>query len=58
MHNLKQKRYGKNFGIALKLDVNKAYDCVKWSYLRHIFTCLGFHVTWITWIMDFVTSVT
>lgn len=56
-HDLKQKRYGKNFNMPLKLDVNKAYDCVQWSYLHHVLTCLGFHVTWIT-IMDCVTSVT
>jgi len=42
---------------AVKLDLAKAYDRVDWSYLEHAMEKLGFHHTWIKWIMECVTTV-
>ncbi|KAK1642877.1 hypothetical protein QYE76_060682 [Lolium multiflorum] len=42
---------------AYKLDMAKAYDRVDWRYLEGVMTKLGFHSTWIRWIMQCVTTV-
>ena len=32
--------------IMLKLDFQKAYDTVRWSFLDHILECMGFGSKW------------
>ncbi|GJR21636.1 protein LAZ1 [Tanacetum coccineum] len=54
MHN-----YHRNRGpprCAFKVDIQKAYDTVDWSFLGYILKCFGFHHTMIRWIMACVTS--
>ncbi|XP_021631810.1 uncharacterized protein LOC110629204 [Manihot esculenta] len=58
MHSLKLKKHGKSAGMAIKLDVSKAYECMEWSFLQHMLYCFGFHEKWISWIMQCVSSVT
>lgn len=36
LHYMKCKTKGKEGNIALKLDVSKAFDCIKWSYLQAV----------------------
>lgn len=36
IHSLNQRKNGKNYGMALKLDVSKAYEYVEWSFLQHM----------------------
>lgn len=36
MHHISQKRNGKVGDMALKLDISKAYDSVKWACLENI----------------------
>ncbi|GKB63767.1 RNA-directed DNA polymerase, eukaryota, reverse transcriptase zinc-binding domain protein [Tanacetum coccineum] len=41
---------------AFKVDIQKAYDSVEWSFLRDCLNRFGFHSTMIKWIMECITS--
>ena len=43
--------------VLLKIDLSKSYDRVSWIYLRVILTKMGFRVSFITWVMSSLTSV-
>lgn len=43
--------------MALKLDMNKAYDKVEWKFLMKILGKMRFNSKWIGWIMKCVVSV-
>jgi hypothetical protein len=42
---------------SYKLDMAKAYDRVDWVFLEGVLAKLGFHSTWIQWVMACVTTV-
>ena len=44
--------------MALKLDMSKAYDCLEWVFLQTIMEKMGFHSTWLAWILECIKSVT
>ncbi|XP_016177721.1 uncharacterized protein LOC107620010 [Arachis ipaensis] len=56
MHSLKNKRYGE-WDLALKLDMNKAYDRVEWSFVGNVMKKLGFCKKWLDWIQECVMTV-
>jgi hypothetical protein len=40
--------------VILKLDYEKAYDRVSWSFLEDMLISRGFGRTWVSWIMKVV----
>ena len=48
---------GKVGHMALKLDMSKAYDKLEWIFLQWIMEKMGFHPTWVGWIMECIKSV-
>ncbi|GJV31218.1 hypothetical protein Tco_1391618 [Tanacetum coccineum] len=41
---------------AFKVDIQKAYDTVDWSFLKAVLLGFGFHVRLVEWIMECVTT--
>lgn len=41
----------------LKVDMKKAYDSIKWSYLKQIMTYLQFLEKFVEWIYQFISTV-
>ena len=58
LHHMKMKKVGKGGHVALKLDMGKAYDRLEWEFLKMIMEKMGFHPTWVGWIMECIKSVT
>lgn len=57
MHHINQRQKGKDGLMAIKLDISKAFDRVKWPCLERIMRKLGFHDRWISLIMMCVTTI-
>lgn len=55
-HYLRKKKKGKMGYLGLKLDMSKAYDRVKWSFLEQMMVPLGFPGSFINHIMHCVSS--
>ena len=43
--------------MAIKLDIQKAYDRVNWSFLKVVLIKFGFNEVFINWIMEYITSI-
>lgn len=42
MHTLNNKRFDYDLLIALKMDMNKAYDRAEWSFLQYMMNEMDF----------------
>jgi hypothetical protein len=49
LHTLKSKR-GRRGLMAVKIDMEKAFDRMEWDFLLTIMLKLGFHPIWVNWI--------
>uniref|UniRef100_A0A2N9GNN9 Reverse transcriptase domain-containing protein n=1 Tax=Fagus sylvatica TaxID=28930 RepID=A0A2N9GNN9_FAGSY len=56
LHSFK-KRKVKNGLMAIKLDLQKAYDRVNWNFLQAVLRNFGFNDIFVGWIMECITSV-
>ena len=57
LHHMKTKKIGKVGYMALKLDMNKAYDRVEWIVLEKLMLKMGFHDNWVRLVMETVRTV-
>lgn len=57
LHYMKRKKLGQEGEVALKLDISKAYDRVRWDYLQNRMRHMGFSERWIKWVMLCVKTV-
>jgi hypothetical protein len=51
LHELKRNN---TQGLILKIDFEKAYDRVKWTFLEQNLVGKGFPQKWISWVMQIV----
>ncbi|OMO70992.1 reverse transcriptase [Corchorus capsularis] len=56
-HHMRLKKRGRKYEVAMKLDMNKAYDRVEWDFLRSVLLKLGFDPLWVSWILECVSTV-
>ena len=55
--DLLKKHRKRDGGIILKLDFEKAYDCVNWKCLDFMMRSMGFGYKWREWIMECISTV-
>ena len=53
----RKKKGRKNSFGALKIDMKKAYDRVRWNFLKAVLMTMNFDQNWIKWIMECVTTI-
>jgi len=53
VHELHRK---KQSGVILKIDFEKAYDKVRWDFLRQTLQMKGFSPKWIEWVRSFISG--
>ncbi|KAL5543968.1 hypothetical protein UlMin_007752 [Ulmus minor] len=56
IHSMRKKR-GCGGWMALKIDLEKAYDRMNWSFIWSVLEAFGFHVRWINWVRTCCSSV-
>ncbi|XP_057747939.1 uncharacterized protein LOC130967135 [Arachis stenosperma] len=57
-HMLNKKGNAGSQDLAIKLDMNKAYDRLEWNFLQRVMEELGFSNEWVRLVMSCVKSVT
>ena len=57
LHFLKRKREGRIGYAALKIDISKAYDKLKWNYLFDVLEAMRFSSKWLEWMRMCVCTV-
>lgn len=57
-HDLKRKERGGKEFMAMKLDMNKAYEWLEWNFLEKVLLAYGFDPRWVAMVLKLVTSVT
>ena len=50
-----RKKKGKEKWMAIKLDMEKAYDRLEWSFILNVLRNFGFNERWINWISECIS---
>ena len=58
IHRMKTRRRRRIGEVALKLDISKAYDMLRWDYLLGVMVRMGFAPKWVEWMEQCITTVT
>ena len=56
LHSFKRRKVKGGF-VAMKVDLQKAYDRINWNFLRTVLRRFGFQEVFVNWIMQCVTAV-
>ena len=56
-HSFRQKRNNKEGFMAIKLDMEKAYDKIDWEFLLKVMEKFGFDKKFLLWIKECITTV-
>ena len=56
LHSFKVRKVKSGF-MALKLDLQKAYDRFNWKFIQVVLSNLGFNHTFIKWILTCISSI-
>lgn len=57
LNYLKISTAKKRCGMAIKTDVSKAYDMLECNFIQFVLEKMGFHQTWIHWMMQCIKTV-
>ncbi|KAG7559686.1 Reverse transcriptase domain [Arabidopsis thaliana x Arabidopsis arenosa] len=55
VHSMRRKK-GRKGWMLLKLDLEKAYDRIRWDFLEDTIRAAGFEECWVQWIIQCVTG--
>lgn len=58
LNYVKKSKKGAKYSMILNLDLNKAYDRVRWNFVREVLKVVRLLGMWIHLIMECITSVT
>ena len=57
LNAMRRRRRGRTGSLALKLDMFKAYDCVKWPFLLEVLKRMVFNEKWCKWVEECIITV-
>jgi len=55
---IEEVRRNRKSGVCLKVDFEKAYDSVRWTFLLDMLQRMGFHSKWIKWVKGCLETAT
>ncbi|KAI9186851.1 hypothetical protein LWI28_021608 [Acer negundo] len=58
LHSMSRKKAIKKGHMAVKIDMNKAYERVEWPFLSAVIRKMNFPTSWINLVMDCISTTT
>ena len=57
IHSMKMGSKRRMGDVALKIDISKVCDRLKWDYILEVMTKMGFEPVWVDWMRFCITTV-